>query len=88
MSRKEFKPEILHSPISGFDDFKSRDMSTSEFFKNRIWLVQDVAKFLDVSVGHIYNLTSRREIPFRKRGKRGRLYFIPSEILQWIDEGV
>ena len=57
------------------------------FFDIQIWLVEDVARFLDVSVGHIYNLTSRREIPFRKKGKRGKLYFIPSEIMQWIDQG-
>jgi excisionase family DNA binding protein len=58
-----------------------------ENFDIRIWLIEDVAKFLGVSIGHIYNLTSRREIPFRRKGKKGRLYFIPAEIMQWIDEG-
>lgn len=62
---------------------------TSEgFFNNRIWGVEDVADYLRVSVGHIYNLTSKtskRKIPHRKKGKL--LYFFPSEIQDWINEG-
>ncbi len=50
-----------------------------------IWNVQDVAQYLNVSVGHVYNLKSKGEIPYRKRGKL--LRFIPSEIFDWINEG-
>lgn len=54
-------------------------------FENKIWFIQDVAKFTGFSVGTLYNLTSRNLIPHRK--KRGRLFFVPVEILNWIDEG-
>lgn len=61
---------------------------SSKLFEIRIWTVDDVAQFLDVTKGHIYNLVSRRDIPFRKRGKGGRLYFIPQEIFEWINEEI
>ncbi|MBD63735.1 MAG: hypothetical protein CME62_00885 [Halobacteriovoraceae bacterium] len=54
-------------------------------FEKRIWRVSDVARFLDCSQGHIYNLCSDEKIPKRKKGKF--LYFVPSEILEWILKG-
>jgi len=54
-------------------------------FDKRIWRVSDVARFLDCSIGHIYNLCSDEKIPKRKKGKF--LFFIPSEILEWIIKG-
>lgn len=65
----------------------SHDNSSSSIFDKRIWCIDDVASVLNVSKGHIYNLTSRREIPFRQKGKRGKLYFLPEEIFDWINEG-
>ena len=68
---------------------RSNKLSVTErkkLFEIQIWTVDDVALFLDSSKGHIYNLVSQKMIPFYKRGKRGRLYFIPSEILDWIKE--
>lgn len=56
-------------------------------FEIQIWTTTDVAMALDCSKGHIYNLVSSKMIPFHKKGKRGRLYFIPSEILEWIKFG-
>jgi excisionase family DNA binding protein len=55
-------------------------------FNKRIWTVEDVCKVLGLKKGTIYNMTSKDEIPFRKPGGK-RLYFIPDEILDWIDEG-
>ena len=59
--------------------------SLEMLFNKKIWTVEDVAKVLDVSVGHIYNLKSKDEIPSRQLGKRGRLYFFPEEVLDWVD---
>jgi len=42
------------------------------------------ADFLGRSPGAIRNLVMRRKIPFRKPG--GRLIFIRSEIIQWIEQ--
>ncbi|MBC98751.1 MAG: hypothetical protein CME63_13465 [Halobacteriovoraceae bacterium] len=63
-----------------------------KLFDKRIWRVSDVAKFLDCSVGHIYNLCSMRLKlntwklqPRRKKGKF--LFFVPNEILEWVLQG-
>lgn len=57
----------------------------TQLFENKIWSVEDVAAYTGYSIGTLYNLTSRDLIPHRK--KRGKLYFIPLEIQNWIDEG-
>lgn len=57
----------------------------SELFKKRIWRVNDVARFLGCSKGHIYNLVSIEMIPSLKKGKF--LYFIPSDVLRWLLQG-
>lgn len=56
-----------------------------QLFQIRIWSIDDVSLITGFSKGTIYNKTSRREIPFRKRGKR--LFFISDEIINWIEEG-
>jgi excisionase family DNA binding protein len=45
--------------------------------------ISEVAKFLDESVQSIYSRTSRRTIPFYKKGKK--LLFKKTEILDWLD---
>ena len=57
----------------------------SALFDKRIWRIDDVAKFLGCSVGHIYNLSSDEKIPKIKKGKF--LFFIPGEILEWVLQG-
>ena len=54
-------------------------------FDKKIWRINDVAKFLGCSKGHIYNLVSDEKIPKVKKGKF--LYFIPDVIHNWILEG-
>lgn len=59
--------------------------NSSVILENQIWKIRDVANYTGYSLGTLYNLTSRSLIPFRK--KRGKLFFIPDEIRNWIDEG-
>jgi excisionase family DNA binding protein len=47
--------------------------------------IDETAKIINLSKATVYGLTHRKEIPFHKRGKR--LYFLESEILQWIKSG-
>ena len=54
----------------------------NELFEKLIWGIEDVCKFTTYKKGTIYNLVSNGSIPYRKR--RGKLFFIPSEILSWI----
>lgn len=57
-------------------------LSQSMLFDNLIWGIEEVSRFTSYSKGTIYNLVSEGDIPYRK--KRGRLWFIPNEILKWI----
>jgi excisionase family DNA binding protein len=54
----------------------------STLFENQIWGVDEVAHFTRYTKGTIYNLVSEGEIPFRKR--RGKLWFVPNEIVCWV----
>jgi excisionase family DNA binding protein len=45
--------------------------------------INEVAEFLDESVQSIYSRTSKRTIPFYKKGKK--LLFKKTEILDWLD---
>ena len=64
---------------------ENEQKNAQELFHKRIWRVGDVAKFLDCSIGHVYNLASDERLP--KRKKNGFLFFVPEEILNWILEG-
>ncbi len=54
------------------------------FFENLIWGVDEVCSVSGNAKGTIYNLVSRGEIPYRTRGRRKRLVFVPSEIIAWL----
>jgi len=56
---------------------------SSELFNNLIWGIDEVCSFTTYAKGTIYNLVSRGEIPYRTRGRKKRLVFIPSEIIAW-----
>lgn len=62
-----------------------RDISHELLFKKRFWRIEDTASFLQCSVGHIYNLSSRGLIPKIKKGKF--LVFIPEQIFEWVIQG-
>lgn len=47
--------------------------------------IEEVTKIIHLSKATIYGLTHQNKIPFLKKGKR--LYFLKSEILQWIQTG-
>ena len=59
-------------------------ISARSIYDKRIWVIEDVVEFTGFAKSTIYKMTSRREIPHRKRGKK--LFFIPSEIWNWIEE--
>ena len=51
----------------------------------RIWFIEDVMEFTGFSKSTVYKMTSRKELPHRKRGKK--LFFLPSEVWNWLEEG-
>jgi predicted DNA-binding transcriptional regulator AlpA len=67
-------------------NYKSGDTSNNEeLFNKQIWTTTDVSNATGYQVSTIYNLVSKRQIPFRKC--RGKLFFDPLEIRNWIFEG-
>lgn len=53
--------------------------------QNEILSVDQAARFVNLAKATIYELTSKRQIPFFKKGKR--LYFSKQELYAWIMEG-
>lgn len=47
-----------------------------------IFNVKEAADFLDLEVGYLYQLTSKREIPFYRPGRK--IYFKRQELEDWI----
>jgi excisionase family DNA binding protein len=46
---------------------------------------QEAAEFLRLSIATIYTMTSRRQIPFYKKGKK--LYFRQEDLFKWMETG-
>jgi predicted DNA-binding transcriptional regulator AlpA len=70
------------------DNTELATYSHNQLFNKRIWNIDDVVLFLGLSKKTIYNKVSRRELPYRKPKSGRRLYFVPEEILNWIEEGM
>jgi predicted DNA-binding transcriptional regulator AlpA len=71
--------------IKRYDENKNEKLlesGSSMLFEKLIWVIDDVCRATTYKKGTIYNLVSSGSIPYRKR--RGKLFFIPSEILAWI----
>ena len=47
--------------------------------------ISEAAEFLSLTKGSLYGKVHKRELPFRKQGKR--VYFDRDELIQWIDKG-
>lgn len=63
---------------------ESEQKNAQRLFDNLIWGVDEVCSFTRYAKGTIYNLVSRGEIPYRRRGRKRRLVFVPSEITAWL----
>jgi predicted DNA-binding transcriptional regulator AlpA len=69
-NKKEYSPTAASS-------------ESAMLFNNLIWGIDEVCSFTSYAKGTIYNLVSRGDIPYRTRGRKKRLVFIPSEIISW-----
>jgi excisionase family DNA binding protein len=53
--------------------------------KDRLMNITQAAAFLDLKISYLYKKTSQFEIPFNKKGRR--VYFLESELREWIKQG-
>jgi predicted DNA-binding transcriptional regulator AlpA len=72
-----------HFPVKKcYRDSGIESSTQGQLFNNLIWGIDEVCLFTSYSKGTIYNLVSEGDIPYRKR--RGRLWFVPNEVLKWL----
>lgn len=68
----------VQKALAGFNPGKSNEEPS---FLN----LNEASVFLNLANQTIYGLTSKREIPFFKRGKK--LYFRESDLVAWLEKG-
>lgn len=61
------------------------ESSTAELDQDKIFSIKEACIFLNLAQQTLYGFTSRREIPFIKKGKK--LYFRKSDLNKWLLEG-
>tara|TARA_R110002049_G_C9170440_1_gene561895 strand:- start:3947 stop:4276 length:330 start_codon:yes stop_codon:yes gene_type:complete len=59
----------------------ANNLSVSE---DPILTIDELAEFISMTKGSIYGLVHKNAIPYHKKGK---LYFLKSEIIEWIKGG-
>ena len=79
-SKDELEDLIQNSLRKVFGEQGNQKQEQDEIFS-----VKQAAAFLNLAQQTIYGFTSKREIPFIKRGKK--LYFRKSELKSWLMEG-
>ncbi|MDJ1484232.1 helix-turn-helix domain-containing protein [Cytophagaceae bacterium YF14B1] len=64
---------------------ESNQVHSSQPEPNEILTIDKASQFVSLAKATIYELTSKRQIPFFKKGKK--LYFSKQELQTWILEG-
>ncbi|MEY4432332.1 MAG: hypothetical protein RLZZ44_462 [Bacteroidota bacterium] len=61
------------------------ELMNSQFLTSKeILTVNEAAEFLNLKPAYIYQLTSKRKIPFCRPGRK--LYFSRSDLIKWVQE--
>ena len=76
--------QMLRQELEQFFESRKGFSGASEP-EEEILNIEQAASFLNLTVPTLYTLTSKREIPSCKRGKR--LYFSKEELTKWIKQG-
>jgi excisionase family DNA binding protein len=81
-SKEELESFILNSVKKAFVDSASNE---PHVINSEILSLKEASLFLNLASQTIYGFTSKREIPFIKKGKK--LYFQKSVLEKWLLEG-
>jgi excisionase family DNA binding protein len=79
------KQEIKEIFISCLEAVIPKQKDSPEPPKDRIFFLNDAARYLGLSPQTIYTYTHQNRIPFYKRGKK--LYFKETELKDWLNQG-
>lgn len=74
----------LHKKVDYLTEIVERIAATDAKSRACIMNLEEVAVFLGKSVSTIYAMTSKRRIPFHKRGNK--LYFDREEVVAWLKD--
>lgn len=74
---------IIQNSIKKAMEHKANQEPKSE--GDALLSIKEASNFLNLATPTLYGFTSKRLIPFIKRGKK--LYFRRSELEQWLEEG-
>lgn len=78
--------QFLSSIDKKIDELKRSQLQINgETDPSKLMTITEASRFLNLSKSAIYSKTSKRLIPFVKRGKQ--LYFIKSDLLDWLNKG-
>ena len=78
--------QFLSSIDKKIDELKKNQMEiNADADPSKLMTITEASKFLNLSKSAIYSKTSKRLIPFVKRGKQ--LYFIKADLLDWLNKG-
>jgi len=78
-------PALVGRLCSQVDRIESLLINKSGPEPDKFMTLREVAEYLHLSYASIYRLTSNRQIPFSKQGKK--LYFLKSEVDEWLKSG-
>ncbi|KAF2342871.1 helix-turn-helix domain-containing protein [Flavobacterium tistrianum] len=83
-------PDILGTLVMRVESIERmvkqiRDNKPPEDFDPGLMNILEASKLVNLSVATIYSKVCRKEMPASKKGKK--LYFIRSELLEWIKSG-
>lgn len=79
-TKHEFK-ELIKNSMSELLTENSTGKRVEDFYMN----IKEACHFLNLAKPTIYSLTSKRKIPFIKKGKK--LYFKKVDLEAWLNEG-
>ena len=59
-----------------------------KLLEKTIWNMKDLKTYLEISVSTIYRWKNKKVEPLPSRRRGSKLFFIPQEVLNWIEEGL
>ena len=74
--------EISELISKGIELYLSSNPINNSVSEKEFLTIDEAAKFIDRPKSTIYNLVSKNEIPFKKKGKR--LYFLRQDLVNYI----
>jgi excisionase family DNA binding protein len=80
-----FYPKIMENTNLSLQLQRIEELMNTQFLISKeILTVNEAAEFLNLKPAYLYQLTSRRKIPFCRPGRK--LYFSKSDLIKWVQD--